>query len=300
MPADSEQTSAYTGRFAPSPTGDLHFGSLLAAVASYLQARRQSGQWLVRIDDIDPPREVEGSADRILNDLAAFGMRPDGEVLYQGERTSTYRAACQQLLDQGLAYYCGCTRAELKPGDAYPGTCRNGVPAGKHARSVRLRTDRARIEFRDGVQGPQSSELESEQGDFVIWRADGLPAYQLAAALDDVQQDITEVVRGADLLDSTFRQIHVQRALGLPSPAYAHVPVVTVNGDKLSKRLKSDPLAGSEPVLALYRALRFLGQDPPRKPGLGEMWAWAEQNWDLARVPAVRSAELQAVSGGGG
>jgi len=297
---DSEQISAYTGRFAPSPTGDLHFGSLLAAVASYLQARRQSGQWLVRIDDIDPPREIEGSADRILKDLSAFGMRSDREVLYQSKRTSAYRAACQQLLDQGLAYYCGCTRAELKPGDAYPGTCRNGVPSGKQARSVRLRTDRARTEFRDGVQGQQSSELESEQGDFVIWRADGLPAYQLAAALDDVQQGITEVVRGADLLDSTFRQIHVQRALGLPSPAYAHVPVVSINGEKLSKRLNSDPLAGSDPVLALYRALRFLGQDPPRESGLGELWTWAEGNWDLARVPAVRSAELQAVSGGGG
>jgi glutamyl-Q tRNA(Asp) synthetase len=255
---------------------------------------------LVRIDDIDPRREIEGSADRILKDLSAFGMRSDREVLYQSKRTSAYRAACQQLLDQGLAYYCGCTRAELKPGDAYPGTCRNGVPSGKQARSVRLRTDRARTEFRDGVQGQQSSELESEQGDFVIWRADGLPAYQLAAALDDVQQGITEVVRGADLLDSTFRQIHVQRALGLPSPAYAHVPVVSINGEKLSKRLNSDPLAGSDPVLALYRALRFLGQDPPRESGLGELWTWAEGNWDLARVPAVRSAELQAVSGGGG
>ena len=292
MPMDSEPSSVYTGRFAPSPTGDLHFGSLLAAVASYLQARRRFGQWLVRIDDIDPPREIEGSADRILRDLSAFGMRSDQEVLYQSSRISAYRAACQQLLDQGHAYNCGCTRAELRPGDAYPGTCRNGVLAGRQARSVRLRTDRARIEFRDGVQGQQSSELESEQGDFVIWRTDGLPAYQLAAALDDAQLGVSEVVRGADLLDSTFRQIHVQQALGLSSPAYAHVPVVTVNGDKLSKRLNSDPLAGSDPAQALDRALRFLGQDPPRETGFEEMWAWAEANWDLARVPAVRSAEL--------
>jgi glutamyl-Q tRNA(Asp) synthetase len=274
------------GRFAPSPTGDLHFGSLLAAVASYLQAKSAGGQWLVRVEDIDPPREVAGSAASILRDLEQFGLHPDRPVLYQSTRQAAYKSALNKLLEQSLAFHCGCSRADLPDSGVYPGTCRDGLPPGKHARTVRLRVPQQPIVFSDQIQGTMEEDLEQTVGDFVLWRADGLPAYQLAVVVDDAFQDITEVVRGADLLSSTARQIWLQRCLGLSTPAYAHHPVALgSNGKKLSKRLGSDPLARHSPARVLESALRFLGQPCPDGLGLEESWRWALQNWRLSAIP---------------
>jgi glutamyl-Q tRNA(Asp) synthetase len=284
MPLETLQ--AATGRFAPSPTGDLHFGSLLAAVASFAQARASGGHWLVRIEDSDPPRVVPGSAERILADLGRFNMRSDQPVLYQGERTAVYRSAVQQLLDQGLAYWCGCSRADLPESGVYPGTCRHGLPSGKRRRSVRLTAPRQPVRFTDLVQGEITEDIQETVGDFVIWRADRLPAYQLAVVVDDAFQGATEVVRGADLLESTARQIHLQRSLGLATPSYAHHPVALgEDGRKLSKRFGSDPVATGAPARTLQMALRFLGQPCPDGPNLEATWRWALDNWRLARVP---------------
>jgi glutamyl-Q tRNA(Asp) synthetase len=275
-----------TGRFAPSPTGALHFGSLLAAVASYLQAKSAGGRWLVRIEDIDPPREVSGSAAHILRDLRTFGLCPDGPVLYQSTRTRAYRRALNQLLDCGLAFPCGCSRSDLPDSGVYPGTCRDGLPPGKQARSVRLRVPDRAIAFIDRIQGLIEENLAESSGDFVLWRADDLPAYQLAVVVDDAFQRVTEVVRGADLLTSTARQIHVQRCLGLPTPDYAHHPVaLAADGKKLSKRLGSDPVAAAPPARALELALRFLGQPCPAGLELANMWQWALGHWQLSAVP---------------
>ena len=240
---EAKQTR-YTGRFAPSPTGDLHFGSLVAATASFLQARSENGRWLIRIDNIDPPREKAGSVASILADLDRLGMRPDEDVQYQADRLGEYEEARDRLLDESLAYYCGCARSELPPGP-YPGTCANGLVAGRKARSVRLRVAPDPVHFEDLIQGPLSYDLRNSCGDFVIWRADGLPAYQLATAIDDVNPPISEVVRGADLLDSTPRQISVRQAMRLGSPRYAHIPVARINGKKLSKRNFTTPYLGS-------------------------------------------------------
>ena len=274
------------GRFAPSPTGDLHFGSLVAAVASYLQAKSAGGHWLIRVEDIDPPREVPGSADRILEDLQRFGMQPDQPVLYQSKRSDAYELAITDLLDQGQAYWCGCSRSELPASGIYPGTCSNGLPQGKPPRSVRLRVNDVAVSFTDLVQGQVEENLRKLVGDFVIKRADGLAAYQLAVVVDDAFQGVTEVVRGADLLGSTARQIHLQNCLGLATPVYAHHPVaVGSDGTKLSKRFGSDPVASSSPAQALEMALRFLGQPCPEGLSDKELMAWALSNWRLSRIP---------------
>lgn len=276
---------AYVGRFAPSPTGDLHFGSLVAAVASFLQARRNNGAWRVRIEDIDPPREVAGSAERILRDLASLGLEPDGPVLHQSERHAAYDAAIARLLEEGTAYWCGCSRSELPGNGRYPGTCRNGLPPGKEARAVRVRVPDSPVAFEDRVQGSIRLDLAATGGDFVIRRADGLPAYQLAVTVDDAWQGVTEVVRGADLLESTARQIHLQSCLNLETPAYAHVPIALApDGTKLGKRLGSDPVRNRDPATILSLALRFLGHRPPRG-SLQETWEWAFSHWSLQRVP---------------
>jgi glutamyl-Q tRNA(Asp) synthetase len=287
------KSTGYIGRFAPSPTGDLHFGSLVSAVASYLQARRSGGQWLVRIEDIDPPREVSGSAASIIEDLERFGMNTDRPVLYQSTRMEAYERACKRLLDGGMAYWCGCSRKDLPPGGVYPGTCRDGLSAGKSPRSIRLRVAGACIRFTDLVQGPLEEAPERTSGDFVIFRADGLPAYQLAVVVDDAHQGVTEVVRGADLLDSTARQIQLQRNLALPRPDYAHHPVaVQENGTKLSKRHRSDPVSNKQPVEAIRLALEFLGQTPPCGLRLDQLWSWALENWQLKQVPRCQEIKL--------
>jgi glutamyl-Q tRNA(Asp) synthetase len=289
------------GRFAPSPTGDLHFGSLLAAVASNLQVRSRGGQWLLRVDDIDPPREVPGSADRIIGDLRRLGMPPDDAVLYQSQRTQAYEAARDKLLEEGLAFWCGCSRSELPRSGVYPGTCRAGLPRGKSPRAVRLRVGSEPVIFDDAIQGPVREDLQETVGDFVIWRADGLPAYQLAVVVDDAFQGVSEVVRGADLLESTGRQIYLQGRLGLPTPSYAHHPVaIGPDGLKLSKRFRADPVAALQPADALRAALNFLGQECPGELCLEATWEWALANWSLSRIPRRLQHPLQPAEAGTG
>lgn len=285
----------YRGRFAPSPTGKLHFGSLVAAVASYLDARALGGEWLVRIENIDPPREVPGSAGSILATLEAFGFEWDGEVLYQSDRFERYREVAGQLRREGMAYPCACSRKEIgavaplgHDGHIYPGTCRNGLPPGREGLALRLLTHDRPIGFEDRIQGPITQSVASESGDFVILRADGWFAYQLAVVVDDQDQGITQILRGCDLLHSTPRQIHLQRLLGFATPVYAHVPVVLDDsGKKLSKQDLAHPIDPGNPLPALGMALRFLNQKPPppEVDNLEDWWAWAAGHWQTGRVP---------------
>lgn len=262
----------YRGRFAPSPTGPLHFGSLIAATGSYLEARCRAGAWLLRMEDVDVPRCRPGADQQILHFLERFGFEWDGPVLYQTTRTEAYRIALAQLRDQGDVFGCACTRKELAEtpvaidgAPLYPGNCRQGLPPGREARAWRLRVPDLDIAFMDAVQGPCRQNLAREAGDFVLLRADGLFAYQLAVVVDDGAQGITHVVRGADLLDSTARQIYLQDRLGLPQPRYAHLPVaVNEDGEKLSKQTLAAPVDAAHPGPALVSALIFLGQQPPR------------------------------------
>jgi len=279
-----------TGRFAPSPTGNLHFGSLVSAVGSFLEVRHQGGDWLLRIEDIDPPREVAGSATSIISDLKRLGMEPDAPVLYQSSRLNAYQEAVERLLEAGLAYHCGCTRKNLPPSGVYPGTCRNGIPAGKVSRAIRFRVEPGICEFNDGVQGSISDSPAEISGDFVIRRADGLFAYQLAVVVDDGFQGITQVVRGTDLLDSTSRQIKLQQALGLITPSYMHLPIVlSTDGRKLSKRLQTDPVKNREPADVIAQALAFLGQNPPSGLSLNGLWDWALEHWNSDLIPQRRA-----------
>ena len=292
------------GRFAPSPTGPLHFGSLLAAAASYLQARRHRGHWLLRIEDIDPPREQPGAAKRILAALDRYGFEWDGPVIYQSSSQSAHEAALHRLLDAGQAYPCSCSRSDLADaprgplGIIYPGTCRAGCAAGETA--IRVRTDDSGVEFADGLQGPQRQRLESESGDFVVWRRDGLVAYHLAVVVDDYEQGVTEIVRGIDLMDSTCRQIWLQRLLGYPTPNYLHIPVAAhADGQKLSKMTGAGAVPLGQPEPYLVQVLSSLGQQPPdRLAGatLEEIWAWGVENWNVdalagrTRVPVDSNA----------
>lgn len=296
---DNLKTGGYVGRFAPSPTGPLHFGSLVAAVGSYLRARSCDGRWLVRMEDIDPLREVDGAADLILRTLEAYGFEWDGDVLWQHTRLEAYQAVLDTLCQRGLAYPCRCSRKQqaesraalqLPPG-VYPGTCRNRAGVDRKQRqAVRLLVEAAEIAFEDRLQGVQQQHLLSEVGDFVLFRADGQFAYQLAVVVDDAAQGITEVVRGSDLLDSTPRQIYLQQVLALPTPRYLHLPVaVNDDGEKLSKQTCATPLPLREPLPSLWRALDFLGQNPPTAllgGGVDEFWQWAISHWQLARVPS--------------
>jgi glutamyl-Q tRNA(Asp) synthetase len=291
----------YVGRFAPSPTGPLHFGSLVAAVGSFLEARRRGGRWLLRIEDVDTPRSVAGVAEGILQTLERFGLGWDGEVVWQHRRLGAYAEALHGLKARGLAYGCACTRREIADsalardgGRVYPGTCRSGLPPGRVARAWRLRVPPGDVVFDDGVQGRMVEEVSREVGDFVLLRADALYAYQLAVVVDDAAAGVTHVVRGADLLDSTGRQIVLQDCLGLPRPVYAHLPVVVNEaGEKLSKQTLARAVDGLHPGPALFAALAFLGQAPPaelvRAP-VAELLAWAVDHWRLERVPRQRSA----------
>jgi len=253
---------SYRGRFAPSPTGPLHYGSLYAALGSWLLARSQGGQWWIRVEDIDPPREVPGAAAAQLRTLAAFGLAHDGEIVRQRDRQPRYAAALARLLGEGQAFACSCSRAELAAAGGIHHRCLHG--AGGRTPAFRLRVDEpARIDFDDALQGPLSQDVYREVGDFVLKRADGYWAYQLAVVVDDAAQGMTDVVRGADLLDSTPRQILLQRALGLPTPRYLHLPLVTdAAGRKLSKSEAARPLDDADPLPALRAAWRDLGQDP--------------------------------------
>lgn len=291
----------YRGRFAPSPTGPLHFGSLVAAVGSFLEARARGGEWLVRVEDLDPPRVAPGAADDILLTLEACGMEWDGSVAYQSARYDAYHCALHQLREKELVYPCACSRREIadsavagREGQVYPGTCRGGIAREKSARALRLDTRGAVVTFDDALQGHATLDLEREAGDFVLYRADGVYAYQLAVVVDDAEQGVTDVVRGADLLCSTPRQIYLQQLLGLPQPRYAHLPVaVDATGEKLSKQTLAAPVDADNPLPALVAALSFLGQQPPRelaRATIREFWDWALKNWKLERVPRVASA----------
>jgi glutamyl-Q tRNA(Asp) synthetase len=293
----------YRGRFAPSPTGPLHFGSLVAAVGSYLEARTRGGDWLVRMEDPDPPRVVPGAADQILRALEACGMHWDGPVVRQSARSVAYHSALHRLRALGMVYSCACSRREIADsaiagieGFVYTGTCRSGAPHGKRARAQRVMTHGAVIAFDDALQGRIEHDLEKDVGDFVLYRADRVYAYQLAVVIDDAEQGITDVVRGSDLLDSTSRQIHLQRLLGLPTPHYAHLPVaVGETGEKLSKQTLAAPVDPGRPVPALAQALAFLGQRPPAdlaRASLADFWQWALMSWNLARVPRARTAHV--------
>jgi glutamyl-Q tRNA(Asp) synthetase len=290
----------YRGRFAPSPTGPLHFGSLVAAVGSYLDAKAHGGVWLVRMDDLDLSRTMPGAADLILRSLESLGMAWDEPVVYQSKRSAAYEAALKVLKKRKLIYPCACSRREIADsavggldGPIYSGTCRKGLLAGRAARADRVITDNTRIELKDVIQGKIVHSLERQVGDFVVKRADGYYAYQLAAVVDDAAQGITDVVRGADLLDSTTRQIYLQQLLGYTTPRYAHLPVaVNVLGEKLSKQTLAAPIDNRELLATLNAALAFLGQDTitdadPKK--MADFWKRAIAGWDLARVPRQRT-----------
>ncbi len=281
----------YVGRVAPYPTRPLQFGALVAALASWLDCRSTGGRWLLRMEDLDLPRVIPGAADAILRQLEAFGLQWDGPVVYQSARQDVYREALRKL--KASSYSCACTRKELEDSALaidgsriYPGTCRAGLAPGKAPRAVRVRTDSEPIRFADRVQGPIGQSVEREVGDFVLLRADGVFAYQLAVVVDDAAQGVTDVVRGADLLDSTARQIHLQRLLGAATPRYLHVPVATNGaGEKLSKQTRA-PDAGPGDI---PRALEFLGMRTPAGSVGKELLEWAVRHWDAARVPRVRS-----------
>ena len=290
MNRGEQPSPTYRGRFAPSPTGPLHFGSLVAALGSFLDARAHRGLWFVRIDDLDRARNVAGATTSILRDLERLGLHWDQEVHYQMPRRGVYQDALESLRTRGLAYPCACSRKQVgnRP---YPGTCRNGVAAGKNPRSLRLHTGNARMEIHDRIQGPFRQVLSDTVGDFVVLRGDSIPAYHLATALDDAALSITHVVRGNDLLDSTPRQVLLQQELELSTPNYAHLPVATNSkGQKLSKQTHAEPVSEHNPTRLLWAALDFLGQQPPNEwldaspqALLGE----AIRNWDLARIPAT-------------
>lgn len=307
-------TRRFRGRFAPSPTGALHLGSLIAAVGSYCEAHSRGGDWLVRMEDLDRPREAPGAADDILRALEACGFEWQGPVMFQSRRTDAYRAAFERLKSAGAVFPCACSRREIadsiqqfghaRRSDAprespvqaelvYPGTCRDDLPSGRAARAFRVRAGDAVIAFEDPIQGRFREDLSTQVGDFVVLRAGGLFAYQLAVVVDDGEQGVTDVVRGADLLESTARQIHLQRLLGLPLPRYAHLPVaVNALGQKLSKQTLAPPLDRERAPAELVRALAFLGQAPPRalaRANVAQIWTWARENWSLARVPRVRA-----------
>lgn len=293
--------SNYVGRFAPSPSGRLHAGSLVAAVASYLDARAHQGQWLVRIEDVDEGRSAAGAADAILNLLPRLGMHWDGEVVWQSRRTHLYQAAFERL--GGHTYPCGCNRREIAdsrlgtgPDGAaiYPGTCRHGLPEGRSTRSLRVRVPDAaanadQIAFDDRIAGTVVQHLARDSGDFVLKRADGFWAYQLAVVVDDAGQGVTDVVRGADLLDSTPRQIYLQRLLNVPTPRYLHVPVVrNADGEKLSKQTGAvavDPASEAEAIAVLLQAAAYLGLPVTEAGSLHAFWQAAVPAWALRFGP---------------
>ena len=283
-----------TGRFAPSPTGELHFGSLVAALASWLRARRQSGEWLLRVEDIDPPREIAGSTQSILATLKHLGLTADLPPLCQSQRGGAYADALQRLRDGGHAFPCWCSRAALEAANTLhrDGRCISS-PQNDRAPAWRLRVPDLEIAFEDGLQSAQRQDVRETVGDFVLKRADGLWSYQLACVVDDAFQDITEVVRGCDLLDSTPRQILLQRLLDLPTPTYLHLPLaVDAEGHKLSKSSAAPPVDARDPCTTLARALRFLGQPIPESRNGAEMLCIAAKNCDFASLRGVTARRV--------
>ena len=280
----------YIGRFAPSPTGPLHAGSLVAALASWLDARAHGGRWLVRIEDVDTARCIPGAAETIIHQLAALGLRADEAPLWQSTRGPLYQAALDRLMAQGLAYPCACSRGDIalvlaaqgrphqRHGElVYPGTCRAGL-GGRAPRAWRFKVPPGIVSWHDRRLGPQQQDVEQGVGDFVLKRADGLWAYQLAVVVDDAQQGVTDVVRGVDLADNTARQILLQQALGLATPRYLHTPLVLArNGEKLSKQNGAEPIDTSDPLRALNAAAQVLGLGPQQAALSDALSAWQAQ-----------------------
>lgn len=292
----------YIGRFAPSPTGPLHFGSLIAAIASYLEAKTQHGHWLVRMEDVDELRNVKGAADDILHTIENYGFEWDGDIIYQTQRKDAYADALQTLIDNELIYRCTCSRKKLRViaeqgeyGSIYPGTCADKNHDEKREHALRIRTRDAVYGFKDSVMGNFSHNPKKAIGDFILKRRDGLFAYQLAVVVDDEFQNITDVVRGFDLLDSTPRQIYLQECLGYQTPGYAHLPIaVNGLGDKLSKQTGAPGIKSNFDAGAMYLALKFLGQNPT--PDLAHeskenLWQWALENWDLNKIPKMHTIQ---------
>ena len=290
-------TPRYRGRFAPSPTGPLHAGSMLAALGSWLLARQAGGDWLVRIEDVDPPREVAGAAASQLATLAAFGLHPDGTVVYQSQRGHLYQQALERLLGQGLAFECHCSRSDL----AASGGIHRRCVAGRRRPDPAIRlhvADGCRIDVEDAVQGRVVQHVAREVGDFVLRRTDGLWAYQLAVVVDDADQGITHVVRGADLLHSTPRQILLQRALGLPTPSYAHLPLLLdARGRKLSKSDAAQPVDAAAPLVTLRMLWTALGQPPMETPleTPGQFLLAGVRHFQPGRIPATSAAASAAL-----
>jgi len=292
--------STYIGRFAPTPSGHLHFGSLVAALASYLDARSVGGRWLMRMEDLDPPREEPGAQAAILKALESYGFEWDGEMVRQSDRHEAYAEVLNRLFSQGLAYACTCSRKQLEPYHGiYPGLCRNAGHGTEDA-AIRIRVPELDYHFIDRVQGEFHQHLGRDVGDFAIRRRDGLYAYQLAVVLDDAWQGITDIVRGADLLDSTPRQLYLQELLGLRQPRYLHIPLITQpDGNKLGKSYRSPPLSEDQATPLLLRALRALGQKPGAELAYAtprEVLDWGITHWDALLIPRTLSlpeAQLQ-------
>ncbi len=284
-------TSPATGRFAPSPTGPLHYGSLLAAVASYLNIRSKNGAWLVRIEDLDPPREVAGASTEILHTLEKYGLYWDKEVVYQSRRGELYNEALAQLTKDNLLYRCSCSRKEIaKRGETlYQGHCRKGYQQGRRY-TLRIKTPDRTITWTDLIRGQQTFSLFDSSGDFIVCRSDNLYAYHLAVVIDDAAQQATEIIRGSDLLISTPAQRYLQEALGIQSPQYGHIPIATnAKGEKLSKQTGAEAVSLRDPARTLVMALRDLGQDPAddlEASSIDDILEWGIRNWLLSRVPA--------------
>lgn len=295
----SPQSVSYVGRFAPSPTGPLHFGSLVAALASYFDAKSNKGTWLVRMEDLDPPREPTGTAEFILEQLHALGLEWDNEVLYQSRRLDVYRATLERLKATGLCFACDCTRPRIKSiGGIYDGKCRDRKLPFNAGLATRVMTNKNLVEFVDAVQGSYSQILEQDLGDFTLLRKDSLFAYQLAVVVDDADQGISHVVRGYDLLESTPRQIYLQQLLGFLTPQYAHVPVVVnKQGRKLSKQHFADAIDVKAASRVLHNAMRFLGlrpADTQNSDSPAELLAWGIDNWDIQAVPKLANITMHA------
>ena len=296
----------YKGRFAPSPTGSLHFGSLTTAVASYLQAKANSGEWYLRIEDLDPHREIPGAAQQIIQTLEDFGFEWDGPIIYQSSHHSLYAESLASLLKQNKAYYCGCSRKEVEQfmathndsGTIYPGICRHkGEEYRPNDAAIRLLSCAGLLSFTDKIQGEQQTDFANELGDFVIYRRDGLYAYQLAVVIDDAIMGINEVVRGVDLLQSTFNQICLQRYLNLSNPKYLHIPICVDNsGRKISKQDGAQPILKRDATPLIFAVLALLGQNPPIELKsvyrIEEVWKWAVKHWNAELIPKVHKITI--------
>ena len=288
--SQSQTTSGYVGRFAPTPSGPLHFGSLVAALASFLDARAHQGQWLVRIEDIDPPRCQDGASDDILRTLDTFGLHWDGYIGYQSQQQQSYLHALEQLQQQDLLYPCICSRSQLQGQTIYPGNCRNQSPPSEQASAWRIKVPCMKLGFDDLIMPAYEENLAQQVGDFILQRKDGLFAYQLAVVVDDAQQGITHVIRGADLYQQTPRQVFLQRCLNLSTPSYGHIPLIINNaGQKLSKQNLATAISASQGPELMSQALQRLGQNLPSElkgAPVAEQLAWSIASWKRKKVPA--------------